>query len=218
VVDGPVLDTAFSSFVGMHPIPIAHGLTLGELARMINGEGWLKDRIQCELRVIPMKNYAHDSIYHLPVKPSPNLPTYRSIRWYPSLCLFEGTRISIGRGTYFPFEVAGYPDPEFGSFKFMPKSIDGMSKYPKYQDQTCYGVDLRSETPEKKINLEYLIDFYQKFEMKDDFFIPYFNTLAGTDQLQEQIRQGLSEEEIRKSWEPGLEKYRKMREQYLLYP
>ena len=217
-VDGTILDPEFRSFVGMHPIPVVHGLTLGELAQMINGEKWLENEVMCDLKVIGMKNYAHDSAYSLPVKPSPNLPNDLSIRWYPSLCFFEGTAISIGRGTYFPFQVAGYPDPKFGDFSFTPVSIEGMSKYPKHQDKECFGVDLRNQEPPKRLDLSYLINYYQKFEAKEEFFIKYFDTLAGTDSLRKQIESGMTEEEIRQSWQEGLDNYRKNREQYLLYP
>jgi uncharacterized protein YbbC (DUF1343 family) len=217
IVDGPILDPAFKSFVGMHPIPVLHGLTVGELATMINDEGWLKGGQKCDLQVIPMKNYKHSDAYALPVKPSPNLPNDQSVMLYPSLCFFEGTQMSIGRGTHFPFQVIGYPNEKYGDFTFTPVSIDGMAKHPKLQDQLCYGVDLRKQTPPDKLDLSYVIDFYKKWHMEDDFFIGYFDTLAGTDQLRKQIEEGLSEEEIQASWQKGLEKYQEIRKKYLLY-
>jgi uncharacterized protein YbbC (DUF1343 family) len=201
----------------MHPIPVVHGLTVGELAAMINGEGWSEGGIKCELLVIPMQNYQHSDAYSLPIKPSPNLPNDQSIMLYPSLCFFEGTQMSIGRGTYFPFQVIGYPDSTFGEFTFTPVSIDGMSKYPKHQDNVCFGVDLREQEAPNKLDLSYVIDFYNKWDKEEDFFTKYFDTLAGTDQLKKQIESGKSEEEIRATWQLGLEKYRALRKKYLLY-
>ena len=216
-VDGPMLDPKFRSFVGMHPIPIVHGLTVGELANMINGEGWLEDSLKCDLSVITMKNYKHTDAYSLPVKPSPNLPNDQSVGLYPSICFFEGTKMSIGRGTQFPFQVIGYPDPRFGSFSFTPESIDGMAKYPKLEGEKCFGVDLRGIDLPSSLDLSYVIDFYQKWEREEPFFTKYFNTLAGTDQLRKQIEHGLTMNEIRKSWEADLKKYLELREKYLLY-
>jgi uncharacterized protein YbbC (DUF1343 family) len=207
----------FKSFVGMHPIPIVHGLTVGELAMMINGEKWLPGGATCELEVVKMQNYTHDTPYSLPIKPSPNLPNDQSIMLYPSLCLFEGTIMSMGRGTYFPFQVVGYPDERFGPFRFSPISIDGMAKNPPYENQVCYGVDLRNEPVEDKVSLEYLIRFYKLVENKDKFFNNFFNNLAGNDILMKQIKDGKSEDEIRKTWEKDLEAYKIMREKYLLY-
>ena len=217
IIDGPLLDPAYKSFVGMHPIPVVHGLTVGELAKMINGEGWLKGGMKCDLSVIPMLNYQHSDEYLLPVKPSPNLPNQQAVKLYPSLCFFEGTKLSIGRGTYFPFQVVGYPDSTFGEFTFTPVSIDGMSKHPKYQDQTCYGVDLRNEPYPSKLDLGHVIGFYKKWKDVDDFFTNYFNTLAGTDKLRKDIEKGLSEDEIRASWQDDIEKYKAKRTNYLLY-
>lgn len=217
IVDGPMLDPEYKSFVGMHPIPVVHGLTVGELAAMINGEGWLEGGIKCELLVIPMQNYQHSDAYSLPIKPSPNLPNDQSIMLYPSLCFFEGTQMSIGRGTYFPFQVIGYPDSTFGEFTFTPVSIDGMSKYPKHQDNVCFGVDLREQEAPNKLDLSYVIDFYNKWDKEEDFFTKYFDTLAGTNQLKKQIESGKSKEEIRATWQLGLEKYRALRRKYLLY-
>ncbi len=217
IVDGPILDPAYKSFVGMHPIPVLHGLTVGELARMINGEGWLEDGKKCDLQVIPMKNYKHSDPYSLSVKPSPNLPNDQAVMLYPSLCFFEGTQMSIGRGTNFPFQVVGYPDSTFGDFTFTPVSIDGMAKHPKLQDQLCYGIDLREQAPLQKLDLSYVIDFYKKWHKEDDFFLKYFNTLAGTDQLRKQIEEGLSLKEIEASWQEGLDNYKEIRKKYLLY-
>lgn len=217
-VDGPVLDPSFRSFVGMHPIPVVHGLTVGELAQMINQEAWLAGGIQCELNVIPMANYTHRTSYNLPVKPSPNLPNQKAIELYPSLCFFEGTPMSIGRGTPFPFQVVGYPQEQFGDFSFTPLSTPGAAINPKHKEQICYGMDLRKASAPNHLDLSYLIRFYQVYKEKDAFFTKFFDLLAGTDQLKEQIKGGLSEEEIRESWKPGLEAYQKLREKYLLYP
>jgi uncharacterized protein YbbC (DUF1343 family) len=218
--DGPVLKEEFKSFVGMHPIPVVHGLTVGELATMINGEGWLKDSVKCDLQIVKMDNYLHDLTYSLPVKPSPNLPTDLSIRLYPSLCFFEATEVSVGRGTYMPFQVIGYPDSTFGDFTFTPVSIEGMSKYPPQQDKLCYGVDLRNEPMSHRFTLRYLIDFYNKPAINDSLITRerWFKLLAGTDKLLTQIKEGLSEEQIRESWQEELNKYADIRSQYLLYP
>ncbi len=216
-IDGPILDMKFKSFVGMHPIPIVHGLTIGELAQMINGEKWLKSGLSCKIDIVKMENYNHETSYSLPVKPSPNLPNDQSIKLYPSLCLFEGTIMSMGRGTYFPFQVVGYPDQKWGDFTFTPKSIEGMSKNPPHENKVCYGMDLREVPVEAKISLDHLIRFYNLSDNKEKFFIKFFNTLAGNDILMNQIKEGKSEEEIRDSWQPGLNAYKKMRLNYLLY-
>lgn len=217
-IDGPVLDRAFRSFVGMHPIPIVHGLTIGELARMINGEGWLKNRVKCDLTVIPVKNWNHSKSWSLPVKPSPNLPNDLSVKLYPSLCLFEGTTISIGRGTNFPFQVAGHPEYTPKDFSFIPKSMKG-AKYPKWENTKCYGVNFRDSTTVNGFTIRYLIHFYKKLEgkTKEEFFNEYFDTLAGTDRLRNQIILGENEMKIRESWQMDLEKYKTMRKKYLLY-
>ncbi len=218
-VDGPVLKEGFTSFVGMHPIPVVHGVTVGELAEMINGEGWLKGKVQADLRIIKTENWNHDIHYSLPIKPSPNLPNDVAIRLYPSLCFFEGTEVSLGRGTEFPFQVYGYPDPRFGEFTFTPVSIEGMSKNPPHQDKKCYGVDLRDASPSHQFTLEYLLDAYNKLEGKGDkFFNNFFDRLAGSDQLRKDIIAGKSEEQIRESWKDDLEKYNATREKYLMYP
>ena len=216
-VDGPVLEPEFRSFVGMHPVPVVHGLTVGELAKMINEEGWLAGGKKVELEVVPMDHYTHATPYTLPVKPSPNLPNQQAILLYPSLCFFEGTPISVGRGTPFPFQVAGYPEEDFGSFTFTPVSSPG-AKSPKHENELAYGIDLRNVPAPKQLELSYLIDFYKAYEPKDKFFIPFFDLLAGTDKLKKQIMSGATEEEIRQSWEPELEDYRQMRKKYLLYP
>ena len=217
-VDGPMLKKGFESFVGMHPIPIVHGLSIGELAQMINGEKWLKGGAKVNLTVIPVANWNHAMAYELPVKPSPNLPNALSIRLYPSTCLFEGTVVSLGRGTYFPFQVYGYPDAKFGDFSFTPVAIDGMSKTPPHQDKLCYGRDLRTESLTQPFTLSYLLEAYQRSEMKEKFFNSYFNTLVGTDELKKQILAGKTETEIRKTWQQGLTDYAQLRKKYLLYP
>ncbi len=219
-VAGPVLDMTFNSFVGMHPVPVVHGLTIGELANMINGEGWLSKHRVCELTVILVSGWKHSQPYSLPVKPSPNLPNDLSIQLYPSLCFFEPTTISIGRGTYFPFQVIGYPDTSQGTFSFMPKSIDGMSVNPKYSGTTCYGEDLRKLKTVPPFTLKYLIEFYRKNPDKENFFKQkrFFNLLSGNDKLIKQIKQGIPEQEITASWQQDLDAYKHKRKKYLLYP
>ena len=215
-VDGPVLEMSYKSFVGMHPIPIVHALTVGELAQMINGEKWLDSNKVCDLTVIPLKNYDHKMNYTLPVKPSPNLPNDLAIQFYPSLCLFEGTIISVGRGTDSPFQIIGAPKKEYGKFEFTPKSTSGAKK-PLYENQLCYGIDVRKYSSKKGFYLNFLIELYQKSPEKDKFFNSFFNKLAGNKTLQEQLKQGLKEEEIRKSWQADLTKYKSIRKKYLLY-
>lgn len=219
-VDGPIRQAKFKSFVGMHPIPVVHGLTVGELARMINGENWLENGRQCKLQVIKVKNYTHSMQYSLPVKPSPNLPNDLSIRLYPSLCFFEATPVSIGRGTQFPFQVIGFPDKSFGDSLFIPKDIKGMQVNPIQEGKVCYGIDLRFKDADSiKFTLKYVIKFYNQFKDKKKFFKSekWFNLLAGNDRLIEQIRKGVSEDEIRMSWKKELDEYLKVRELYLLY-
>lgn len=217
-VDGPVLDLQFRTFVGMHKIPIVHGLTVGELAQMINGEGWLENGVKCRLTVVKCGEYNHQKPYSLPMWPSPNLPNDQATRLYPTLCLFEGTAMSIGRGTDFPFQVIGYPDSVFGTFTFTPKSIPGVSKYPKLENQQCWGIDLRDKQGDLKFTLSYLIDAYNKFPDKEKFFIKSFTRLAGNDLLQRQITEGLSEAAIKQTWQEDLSNYKKIRKKYLLYP
>lgn len=217
-VDGPVLDTAFRSFVGMQRIPVVHGMTVGEYARMLNGEGWLKGGVHCELTVITCENYTHDTRYALPVKPSPNLPDMRSIYLYPSTCLFEGTAFSLGRGTDKPFQVYGHPSLPKHLFSFTPRSVPGAKK-PVLMDQTCYGFDLSGDQKEHSntIALEHVLNAYKLFPEKDKFFNAFFNKLAGSNALQEQIKAGKSAREIRRSWQPGLKAFKKIRKKYLLY-
>jgi len=214
----------------MFPIPIAHGMTIGELAGMYNGEGWLANKVQCKITVVQVAGYSHDMEYVLPVSPSPNLNSQQSILLYPSLCLFEGTIISQGRGTLYPFTVLGNPDLKGKfSFSFTPVSIKGMAETPLFQDKVCYGLDLRKYNTSElhssgKINVRWLIDLYRAYPSKEKFFdfkqsrqMGNFDKLAGTTLLKEQIVAGKSEKEIRDSWEPGLSVYKKMRLKYLLY-
>ena len=217
-IDGPVLDSKFKSFVGMHPIPVLHAMTIGEYAQMINGEEWLKEGVKCDLQVIKLLNWHHDmqEAYKLPVAPSPNLQTPKAIELYPSLCFFEGTKVSVGRGTETPFEIIGYPDYNDKTFSFTPKAIKGVSDNPMYKGKKCYGMkDLQAK--KKKLDLSFLIKMYKTAEKKDDFFNSFFDKLAGTDQLREQIEKGLKEQEIILSWQKDIEKFKKIREKYLLY-
>jgi uncharacterized protein YbbC (DUF1343 family) len=216
--DGPIRLDSQKSFVGMDPIPIVHGLTVGELARMINGEGWLDNGVTCNLDIIPVKNWTHKDFYPLPVNPSPNLPNDQAVQLYPSLCLFEGTVISVGRGTEIPFLVIGNPEFKDLPFTFTPHPIAGMSLYPPQNGKTCYGLDLRNVKAGPGLDLHYLLDFYNKYPDKDKFFTPYFDKLAGTPVLKEQIRKGFSEQQIKETWKSDLEGYGKMRAKYLLYP
>lgn len=217
-VDGPVLQPELKSFVGMHPMPITHGMTVGEIALLLNGEGWLANKVTCDLEVIKMKNWKHDDDYSLPVRPSPNLPNDQAVRLYPSICLFEGTQISVGRGTPMPFQILGNPDLKDMTFTFTPVPIKGVSIEPPLKDKLCYGMDLRSVTPARKVDLKYLLLFYQKYPDKEKFFTAYFDKLAGTPQLKQQIKDGLTEEQIRASWQPGLDEFKTKRSKYLLYP
>ena len=222
-VDGPVLEPKFSSFVGLHPVPVVYGMTIGEYATMVKGENWCIRAQNLQLRVVKCKNYTHSSLYKLPVSPSPNLPNMRAIYLYPSLCFFEGTVVSVGRGTDFPFQVIGCPDYPDTGFSFTPKSIPGKSMNPPYKGQLCYGIDLRNIkteelTEQPGIRLSYLMDMYTKLDKEDSFFTHYFSLLAGTDTLQKQIIEGLSAAEISRSWQKDLEKFKKIRIKYLLYP
>lgn len=223
LVDGPVLDTAYRSSVGMHPIPIAHGMTIAEYAQMINGQGWLKNKIKCRLKIITMANYTHQLAYTLPVKPSPNLSTQQAVLLYPSICLFEGTTLSLGRGTPFPFQVIGSPLlKDKYSFSFTPVSIPGVSDNPPLKGQLCYGPDLRNYpvsdlVNSKKLNLTWLLDIYKAFPDKAHFFTAYFTKLSGSEQLRKQIEAGKTEQEIRASWEPALSQFKTIRKKYLLY-
>ncbi|MEN0047584.1 MAG: DUF1343 domain-containing protein [Bacteroidota bacterium] len=222
-VDGPIREHKFKSFVGLHPIPVVHGMTVGEYAQMINGQGWLAGGKKVKLDVVLCKNYDHKKFYELPVKPSPNLPNIRSIYLYPSLCFFEGTAVSVGRGTDTQFQVYGHPKYPLGVYEFKPIPMPG-AKYPKHKDQLCKGYSLvnlpmRDLQKQAALDLNYVIGFYRNFPDKDQFFNSnnFFDLLAGTDQLRKQIQAGKSEAEIRASWEVGLEEFKKMRKEYLLY-
>ena len=226
-VDGPVLDLKHRSFVGMLPIPLLHGCTMGELARMINGEGWLGEGKRCRLTVIPVEGWKHEQAYSLPVKPSPNLPDDLSIAFYPSLCPFEGTSVSVGRGTQFPFRVIGSPylnglSAKELDFRFTPQPLPGFDKNPLHKGKTCRGIDLRKRTAPKGFSLSYLLlfyRFYQKAGCADKFFSrpQWFDLLMGTGQVRSDILKGKTEDEIRKEWEEELERYKEMRKKYLLY-
>lgn len=222
-VDGPVLQKKYKSFVGMFPVPVVYGMTIGEYARMLNGEHWLKDSVECSLKVIPLKNYNHDMIVKLPIKPSPNLPNWKAVYLYPSLCFFEGTVISVGRGTSLPYQIFGHPDLK-GSFKFTPKSTPGASLHPKLEGKQCHGTDLTGyakmyNRQPRLLNLKWLIKAYKRLnKLHKPFFNGYFNYLAGTAVLQQQIKDGLSIKEIRQSWQKDLNQFKKIRSKYLLYP
>jgi uncharacterized protein YbbC (DUF1343 family) len=220
-IDGEVLNFKYKSFVGLHPVPILYGMTIGEYARMINGEGWLKGSLKADLSVIPLQNWTHGSFYDLKVRPSPNLPNETAIYLYPSLALFEGTVFSVGRGTNMQFQVYGNPYYKKRDFSFIPVSMKG-ARFPKHLGKLCYGVDLRFVDIDLSsgINLSYLIDAYKNYPYKKSFFLKsgFFNKLAGSDKLKKQIEAGMSEEEIRKSWEKGLKEFKEIRKKYLLYP
>ena len=230
VIDGPILDMRLKSGIGQFPIPITHGMTIAEFAQMINGEGWLANKMTCKLKIVPVAHYTHDMPYTLPVKPSPNLNTQQSILLYPSLCLFEGAILNYGRGTQFPFTMLGSPlfKDKF-SFSFTPLSIPGMSESPIHMNQICYGIDLRNYDVNqlrisKRINIQWMIDMYNAYPEKDRFFDRSFSKqmgnidfLAGVSEFKEQIKAGKSAKEIQQSWEPGLSNYKEMRKKYLLY-
>lgn len=220
-IDGNVLDTAYKSFVGIDPVPVVHGMTIGEYAMMINGEGWLKGGVKCDLKVVKCRNYNHKTRYELPVKPSPNLPNYNSVLLYPSLCFFEGTKISVGRGTSFPFQVFGSPELPDKGFSFTPESVPGAMK-PNYKGVKCYGTDLRKALDEKIVpdpglNLSWVISAYNEYPDKEKFFTSYFDVLAGGPGLREMIIKGMTSEEIRATWKKDLEKFNQTRRKYLLY-
>lgn len=230
-IDGPILDPKHKSGIGMQPIPIVHALTMGEYAQMLNGEGWLKDKVKCKITVIKNANYTHDMPYVLPIKPSPNLNTQQSILLYPTTCLFEGTYLNHGRGTQFPFTVVGAPylKGKF-DFSFTPVSIKGMAETPLFQDQVCYGLDLRKYDTSnfrktKTLNLSWMIELYKASPQKENFFnsklskqMGSIEKLVGVSDFRQQIIDGKSEQEIRASWQPGLSQYKQMRKKYLLYP
>lgn len=217
-VDGPILDREFQSFVGMHPVPVVYGLTMGEYAMMINGEKWLEDGVQCDLTVIGLENYTHQTEYNLPIKPSPNLPNDKAINLYPSLCFFEGTNVNAGRGTDNQFQVFGSPSlsKTYFDYNYTPESKDG-AKSPKHLGETCFGRDLKNTQRLDHINLAWLIEAYNNTSSKSGFFNNFFSKLAGSNELQNQIESELTEKEIRASWQPGLEKFNKTRAKYLLY-
>ena len=213
-IDGPIREKDFQSFVGMHPVPIVHGMTIGEYAKMINGEGWISKK--CKLTIIEMENYTHNMHYDLPKKPSPNLPNARSVNLYPSLCLFEGTNVSIGRGTNYPFQHFGAPYLK-SNYSFTPKSGPG-SKNPKHKNKRCYGTDLRTQKHYlRTIHLDWLIESYNSSPEKNKFFTNFFDKLAGTNKLREQIIAGKKSEEIKESWQEDLNKFKEIRKKYLLY-
>ena len=230
LIDGPILDPQFRSGIGIQPIPMAHGLTIAEYAQMLNGEGWLRDKVKCKITIIKNANYNHDMEYTLPVKPSPNLNTQQSILLYPSTCLFEGIYLNHGRGTQFPFTVIGAPYLKgIYNFSYTPTGIKGMAETPIFKDQVCYGIDLRNYDTnilrkEKKINITWLIDLYKASPKKEDFFNSTLSNqtmpierLVGVADFRKQVIAGKSEQEIRASWEPGLSAYKTMRKKYLLY-
>lgn len=215
-VDGPILEKEFKSFVGMHQVPIVHGMTVGEYAQMINNEGWLSNGVKCDLQVVKMNNYNHKTDYELPIKPSPNLPNMQAVYLYPSLCLFEGTPISVGRGTEKPFQVIGNPKLK-SDFSFIPQPTLG-AKDPLLKGETCYGLDLSEVKLQRNgLDLSYLIKFYNEYPDKEHFFEKFFNTLAGNATLQEQIKQGKTEIEIKQTWQKGLLAFKTVRKKYLLY-
>lgn len=219
-VDGPILDMKYRSGVGWLPIPIVHGMTLGELALMINGEGWLTDKRKCELTVIPCKNYKHSTLYELPIPPSPNLPNIKSIYLYPSTCFFEGTVMSLGRGTSLPFQIYGHPDYKGSNYSFTPQSISG-AKNPPLLGKKCYGVDL-SDTDDKYIrkqgiDLSYVIDAYKNLNIGSKFFTSFFDLLAGCSYVREMIEQGCDADEIKARWQDDVTKFKKQRAPYLIY-
>mgnify|MGYP001291416335 FL=1 len=217
-IDGPILQPEHKSFVGMHPIPVVHGMTIAEYAQMINGENWLKNGLQCELQIIEIKNYDHSRQYSLPVKPSPNLPNDRAINLYPSLCFFEGTNVNAGRGTDLQFQVFGSPflSKEFYDYSYIPRSMKG-AKYPKHLGKSCFGKNLTNTKSLDSLNLDWLIEAYQRTSNKSEFFSSFFTKLAGTEKLQKQIEQGMSSEEIQTSWQEDLSNFKNKRKQYLIY-
>ena len=219
-VDGPVLEKENSSFVGLHQVPVVYGLTIGEYALMVNGEFWLKDSLQCDLKVVPLGNYNRNAIYELPVKPSPNLPNWESVYLYPSLCFFEGTIVSVGRGTQTPFQVYGHPLMT-EEFTFTPKQAEGR-KAPLLCDQVCHGeylIDYAHNYMQNKneLQLSWIINAYNQLKDNEKFFNNFLVKLTGTKDLEQQIKDGISEKEIRKSWEPKLNEYKKIRNRYLIY-
>ena len=216
IIDGPILEEEFKSFVGMHKIPVLHGMTIGEYAQMINGEKWLEKGIQCKLTVIPCENYTRNMSYSLPVKPSPNLPNDQAINLYASLCFFEGTNVSVGRGTEKQFQIYGSPYLPKNDFSFIPKPNEG-AKDPLYNGKECHGVDLSKIEKVNRLELKWLLNAYNETDDKSKFFNSFFTKLAGTKKLQQQIESGISEKEIRASWQIGLSKFKERRKKYLIY-
>lgn len=231
LIDGPVLDMKYKSGIGMFPIPMSHGLTVAEFAQMANGEGWLTNKVKCNIKIIPVANYDHDMPYTLPVSPSPNLNTQQAVLLYPSVCMFEGVYINHGRGTYFPFTVLGSPELKgIYEFSYTPTGIKGMAETPIFMNEICYGLDLRNYDTEllrksKKINLQWIMELYKAHPYKEKFFDSKLSNQMNNIEIQigsgffrKQIIEGKSEKEIRASWEPGLSEYKEMRKKYLLYP
>jgi len=231
LIDGPILDMRYKSGIGMFPIPMSHGLTVGEFAQMANGEGWLTNKVKCKIKIIPVANYNHDMPYTLPVKPSPNLNTQQAILLYPSICMFEGVYVNHGRGTMFPFTVLGSPELKGKyEFSYTPTSIKGMAETPIFMNEVCYGLDLRNYDTQllrksKKINIQWIMELYKAHPHKEKFFdsklskqMNNIEIQIGSGLFRQQIIDGKSEKEIRASWEPGLSEYKKMRKKYLLYP
>jgi uncharacterized protein YbbC (DUF1343 family) len=231
LIDGPILDMKYKSGIGMFPLPMSHGLTVGEFAQMANGEGWLKDKVKCQLKIIKVANYDHEMPYVLPVPPSPNLNTQQAIMLYPSTCMFEGVYVNHGRGTYFPFTVLGSPHLKGKyEFSYTPTGIKGMAETPLFMNQVCYGLDLRKYDVEqlrkkKQINLQWIMELYKASPNKEQFFesklskeMGVIERLIGSGLFRQQIIDGTPEKEIRASWEPGLSQYKEMRKKYLLYP
>lgn len=216
IIDGPILEKEHSSFIGMHSIPVLHGMTIGEYGQMINGEKWLKDSVQCQLTVIPCLNYRRNMFYHLPVKPSPNLPNDKAINLYASLCFFEGTNVSLGRGTDKQFQVYGSPDLPDTGFSFTPTPNEG-SKEPPLKGRVCFGEDLSNAPKVKKLELKWLLKAYDETRDKSVFFTSFFTKLAGTQTLREQIESGMDEGDIRSTWKEGISDFKKMRKKYLIY-
>jgi uncharacterized protein YbbC (DUF1343 family) len=214
-IDGPVLELEHRSFVGMHKVPVVYGMTIGEYGKMINGEKWLQNSIKCDLTIIPLENYEHQIAYSLPIKPSPNLPNNKSIQLYPSLCFFEGTNVSAGRGTEMQFQIYGSPFLDKNAFSFTPQANEG-AKYPKYKNKVCFGEDLRTAENFNALDLSFLIKAYKQ-NSSEEFFNNFFTKLAGTEILQQQIEQGISQKEIQKSWKNGIERFKKVRSKYLIY-
>lgn len=230
LIDGPILDMKHKSGIGMFPLPMSHGLTVAEFAQMANGEGWLANKAKCKLKIVPVANYSHDMPYTLPVKPSPNLNTQQAVLLYPSTCMFEGVYINHGRGTMYPFTVLGSPELKGKyTFSYTPRSIKGMAETPLFMNEVCYGLDLRNYDVELlrkagKINLQWIIELYKAHPHKEKFFdsrlsnqMGEIENLIGNSLFRQQIISGVPEEEIRKSWEPGLSRYKAMRKKYLLY-